>query len=699
MAGILAYANSFAGVFLFDDRLHILGERRIKVLWPLWEALRRKRPVVDYSLALNYALFADRPFGYHAVNLIIHLLAALTLMGIVRRTLIGACFRGRFARLAPWVALAVALLWVVHPLQTQSVTYVVQRAESLMGLFYLLTLYCTIRAAASQERHAGRRAIGWVVAAVVSCAMGMGSKGVMVTAPILVLLYDRIFLSPSMIGLVRRRAGLYLPLLATWSVFWLNGLARGVMSTSNRRANVGFGFKGLSPLDYARTQCGVLVEYLKLSVWPHPLCLDYVWPAARTAAEWAVPGLIVLGLLGVTIGALIRRPPIGFVGACFFIILAPTSSIVPIKDPLFEHRMYLPLAAVLVVLVIGAVELIRRAAAARRRSTVLCVAGLLCAATVLGFATSRRNATYASEAGMWRDVRFRRPNSTRAAENYGTALLAEGRLDEALAALQDAVRISPRSADARNGLGFALVAQGRLQDAIVQFQEAIRLRPTFARAYLNLGNALSDTGQPEAAMDMFEAALRTVPTYSEARLNLGNAFLARGDTDRAIEQYRAILEFDPQNASAHANLGFALLQLQRVDEAIASFRRAMQIDPQAHNPFNGLGIALIAQGRREEAIEAFRAAVRVKPDFGGAHHNLARTLGETGDLQGAERHYRTALRSQPRNVSTRFELAGVLRRLGREQEATEEYQRVLSLDPNHAGARRAIRKNTSKADR
>jgi protein O-mannosyl-transferase len=199
LAGVAAYHNSFHGPFIFDDLISIANNPRIRRLWPIWEPLLNvpqpstveDRPIVSLTLALNFAVGGLRVWGYHAVNVALHLMCALLLFGIVRRTLHGARLRERYGGQSGWLALAVALTWTVHPLQTESVTYIIQRTELLMGLFLLSTLYCVLRGAGSVRPRA------WYAAAVVSCALGMGSKEVMAVSPLLVCLYDWTFLSGS----------------------------------------------------------------------------------------------------------------------------------------------------------------------------------------------------------------------------------------------------------------------------------------------------------------------------------------------------------------------------------------------------------------------------------------------------------------------------------------------------------------------
>ena len=215
-AGAWAYSNSFGGVFVLDDVRAIVRNPSIRTLWPLSvplsppsESTVAGRPVANLSFALSYAMGAE-PAPFHAGNLFIHLAAALALFGVVRRTLLSPRLRERFEAVAPWMAFAIALLWVVHPLQTAAVTYVVQRVESLMGLLYLLTLYCAIRASEGP----GRR--WWAAAAVVSCAAGMGTKETMVTAPVMVALWDWLFCEPEKGRPAGIRRGLVGALAASW---------------------------------------------------------------------------------------------------------------------------------------------------------------------------------------------------------------------------------------------------------------------------------------------------------------------------------------------------------------------------------------------------------------------------------------------------------------------------------------------------
>ena len=350
LATVLAYRNSLNGPFIFDDKLAIVSNLTIRRLWPIWKPLCPPshgetvtgRPLLNLSLAVNYAISGLNVWSYHVANLAIHILAAWLLFGILRRTFLLPSLGNSQIPAPTCLALAIAMLWAIHPLQTESVTYIVQRAESLVGMFYLLTLYCFIRGATSGG---GRY---WYAAAVLACLLGMASKEVMVSAPLMVLLYDRAFLAGSFREAWRRHYGVYLALASTWLLSgWL------VVVAGSRGGTAGFG-AGVSSWAYLCTQFGAIVHYLKLSVWPRPLLFDY-GPDTVPITLAIIPNALFVGLLGLaTLVALWRWPKIGFLGAWFFAILAPTLSIVPVATQVVaEHRMYLPLAAVVIAVTLA----------------------------------------------------------------------------------------------------------------------------------------------------------------------------------------------------------------------------------------------------------------------------------------------------------------------------------------------------------
>src|SRR5437762_6886855 len=347
-ASLAAWANSFRGPFIFDDLPAIVENATIRTL-ALSRALApphtgqpaNGRPLVNFSFALNWAIAGDDVRGYHVLNLAIHTLAALALFGVVRRTLRSRPLAAKFGTDATPLAFALAALWMLHPLQTESVTYISQRAESLAGLCLLLTLYGSIRGADSPVP------MRWHVLAVVMCLLGLATKEVMYAAPLLVLLHDRTFIVGTFRAQLRRQPCFYTG-LAT-KLLLLRCL---VKQAGNRGATAGFGI-GITPWHYLLTQCGALIHYVRLVFWPDPLVLDYGIATTNSLAEVWPQTALLLVLFGATLIALARQPPWGFLGAWFFLLLAPTSSALPLAtQTVAEHRMYLPLAAIIAAIVV-----------------------------------------------------------------------------------------------------------------------------------------------------------------------------------------------------------------------------------------------------------------------------------------------------------------------------------------------------------
>lgn len=610
-AGVVAYHNSFQGVYVLDDDKQILQNKRIASVTPLSETLSGRRPVVALTLALNKH-FAEttggKPstWGFHLVNLCIHILAGLTLYGVVRRTMLRGCF-GDYASVAPWAGLVTALIWLVHPLQTQSVTYLIQRSESLMGLFYLLTLYAVVRGTESLSetgtkgaRDEGtprrRGALVWYLIAIVFCALGMGSKGVMVTAPIVVLLFDWMFLGGSIGQVIRRRWLVYLGLAACWSVLAICGVAQGALSSDRTGSTVGFSYKGISPGDYLLTQIGVVAFYLKLALWPANLCLDRAWPAATTVREIVVPAMILVPLLVATVAGLIRKAWWGFLGAWFFIILAPTSTIVPMKDAAFEHRMYLPLAGI-VALAVGAGVAAMRWLHERRgvssgalRAWAIVVVLVVTTSAIAG--TIRRNRDYHDDLTMWADVLDKSSANPRAWLGLGSSYYARDQFVEAELAFAEAARLNPTYADALYNLGNARFQLGRLDEAVDAYRKAIDIRPGYAKAHYNLANTYKKQKKYDAAIAAYRNAIRYGSGYVAAHVNLGNTLRLAGRSEEAVGEYERAIAFKPDHANAHYNLGLTLHEQGRLDEALSELESALKHDP-SHQ----------GAGKRREAVK------------------------------------------------------------------------------------------------
>lgn len=648
---LAAYANTFAVPFIFDDPSSILTNPTIRSLWPPWAALAPPplvtvsgRPVVNFTLALNHAISGTDPWSYHVGNLLIHLAAGLLLFGMVRRTLLSPALAEIFGASALPLAALAAMLWLLHPLQTESVTYVVQRVESLMGLWYLLTVYAFVRGVSE-----GCKA-PWLALSVVACLLGMGSKEVMASAPLLVLLYDRTFVAGSFAAAWRTRWRYYGALAATWLLLaWL------VFGTQSRGGTAGFGTE-VSAVSYALTQLRALALYLQLSLWPQPLVFDYGAGLVRHATDVVLPGLLIAVLAGGTMWALWRRPSIGFAGAWFFAIIAPSSSIIPVAtQTAAEHRMYLPLAAVIVAVVLAAHAWLGRRAL---------IAGLV-AAMILAGLTFQRNALYRDELALWADTVAKRPENPRAHYNLAEILARAGRRPEAAAAYEAAIRLDPDYAEAYNNLGVLLNQLGRPKEAWEKFERSVRIDPGNAVSQNNLGDSLAQHGRLGEGIAHFETALQLQPDYPEALNNLGGALLQLSRTAEAIVRFERVLKLKPDFAEAHSNLGLALLQGGRLDAAKEHFAAVVKLAPRDASAHSNLGYIALQQGRSTDAVTHYKITQEERAAEPEAYYNLGAACVSARRWSEAAVAFEKALELRPGYAEARQQLARVRPMLGR----------------------------------
>lgn len=635
--------NSFSAPFVLDDHESITGNSSLRDFWSLHWLVPPShggetvsgRPVLNLSFALNYEAGGTDVRGYRIANIGIHLFSGLILFGLVRQTLVLRNLEGWTADHGAFLALAVAASWMLHPLQTSAVTYVVQRAESLAGLFYLLTLYCFVRSIENPVT-AGR----WAWASVTACFLGIGTKEIMATAPVVVLLYDRAFISGSVRQAWNAHRRLYLGYMTAGLV--LVGL---VMANHGRGGSAGFD-SAINPWTYLLTQCGAIVHYLGLVFWPASQVFDY---GVTTVANWGevLPQIVLLGAMGVGVAwALWRNQALGFLGACFFLLLAPSSSVVPVAtQTVAEHRMYLPLAIplLLVWLVLTRVLL---------RARWLAMGLLLVTVVALGITTFFRNRVYRSEITLWEDTVAKCPGNPRA----------------------------------HNNLGLALMAAGQKERAVTEYQQALVLQPGHAFAHFNLATILLTEQQWEQAAGHLRLALAADPNYISARVNLGQALAELGRIDEAIAEDEAALVLDANAQDARTNLAALLIGRGRVDEAVALLRQVLAAEPDLPEAHYHLGRALEKNEKIADAENAFQAAIRLRPAWSDAYLALGNIRLKQSDLPDAERCYRKARELDSKSAKANYVLGNFYAQQQKIHEAMQAYRITLEIDPSHVEA-------------
>lgn len=654
VAAIVAtFANGLWGAFVFDDNPNIVDHEGLRDFWGTVRNLPYStRPITELSLALNLAITGPTETGFHVINIAAHALATVILFKLVLFTLQRHCVRDWIGLDAPWMAFAVAVLWGVHPIQSQSVTYIIQRAQVFSGLFQLVALYGLARGAGSLRP---RRLY---LVAIVSAFLAVGSKQDAVVLPILALLYDRIYLAGTWRETVSLRWGVHLGLFASWfGLFWsfrfaifgfagLPNVTETVTNSAIAIPTAGFGVEHISWWQYSLTQTEAILHYLQIAFWPNRLVFDHFdWPPAKGVGD-VFASIVATGfLLSLTLVLLVRRPTLGYPAVWTFVELAPTSSVLPIDDLVVEHRMYSALIGPVVFFVVGLLCTSRNwnePSAGRIRW-----AAFLCVATVLATSTIYQNSLFYHRDALWLSVLQHRANNGRASHAMAYSLTRDGRYVEAIPYLERSARIAPT----QSTLGFladAYARTGRRSDAIRVYGEAIDALPSPGRGreflstvisldqmHFNLAKLLDDSGNKELAMAHYRESIRLNSMKVGARVNLGTIFAREGDWIEAYETLREAVRCDPESTVGLNNLALVAARMGRYDESLNYFADAARHNPSDLRTYDNWASLLVRIGRPGDAVPIFRKGRSISPQDPRLSYGLAHALFASGDDHSA----------------------------------------------------------------
>jgi len=554
LIGVAAFANSFAGEFVFDDIQEIENNRWMQKLLPPWRSMfggngLPARPLPYYTFAIDRAIWGTVPFGYHFANSALHLGSALLIFEIVRRTLLRPALVDTYQRYATTIAFFSAALWVAHPLHTQAVTYVYQRIELMMAFFVFFGFYSFLRSIDSPRP---RR---WLIASVISMITAVFCKESAIALPPMVLLYDVIFVSGSWKEAWQRRSRYYLALFATY-------LPLAVLVVIQSQAYVEFRDpkSTLSPYLYALNQPAVILHYLRLCFYPTGQCLYSLRPSSTDPLVIVGPLAVELIALGVSAYGVLKKRPWGFLCAAFFVPLFPTSSVIPVKDLVMEHRMYIPLAAVAVATTLFGIQLYRLVLESSGRTNFVRgpLIALGCAAIVCLICTTfERNCYYYDRVVMWEDVVAKAPHNPWAHENLSVAYYREGKYELAAASAKKSLEIDEERDRAHLNLGNSLLMLKQREAAIPHLMRAVELGENVSASYVSLGAALRPT-DPETAMRLYERAMEINPYDYEAIANVALVRAREKNFREAERLLRIALSIAPTNEGLQQQLNFVL---------------------------------------------------------------------------------------------------------------------------------------------
>ena len=682
-AGIIIYSNTFDSPLMFDDEFFIINDTAVHMTELSPEAIKTAavdgRPKYRYlpniSFAFNYYFGQLNPFGYHLLNLVIHLLSGIFLFFFINHTL-NIAPQNKRENHPEIIAFFAALLWIVQPVGTQAVTYICQRMASMVAMFYILSLLCYVkgRMAMAGGRKAlpygGRGAlvenvekynnidnplnpcrggvyprpddfnskhvadefirvqktdnahnkflipILYFTGCVISALCAFATKENAGTLPLVLLLYEWFFFQDLKLNWSRGQLLwiAFFIIIFTGLVFWYlgeNPMVR-ILNSYKRR--------DFSLIERVMTEWRIVVYYLGLFLWAPPgrLNIDHDYPVSLSPVHPATTILALAAILGLLVWAAYSTKQdrlIAFAILWFFIAQATESTIHGI-ELIFEHRTYIPFMMISLFFVLAIFRGIKN------RS--LAYALLVATALVFSIWTYQRNQVWQEPISILTDCTVKSPKKFRPQYNLGVALYDAGNTSGAITQYKRAIQNDPDRAAVHNNLGDALLKQGNIHEAIQSFHRALDLKPDFADAHNNIGNAFFKLGKTDEASQGFHRALTLNPDHIEAHNNLANLLMQKGDIRGAISHFQVILKKQPDHVEANINMGSALAQLGQIDAAIKHYQTALESNPFNPEAHNNMGVLLTQKNMFSEALEHFQRALALRPGYISAINNIRR---------------------------------------------------------------------------
>ncbi len=595
------YGRFLGAPLIYDDYPGIVNNVSLRRLWPLFGTAgvagpllppggqpTERRPFSNLTLAINYHFGGTDPAGYHLVNVVLHILTATMLAALIRQTLRLPYFDGQWNEHGGLLALAITLVWAVHPLHTGAVIVAIQRSELLASFLYVMTMWTALRywgATAPAPRRL------WFTVAIGSSLAAMTSKEIAASLPLAALFYERTFLATSW-RQVRRSWPLVILMTPGWGLIgmmlWANrDSARSAFATS----------RYVLPFStWWVTQTKVLLLYLKLAIWPWPLSVHYA-PTYLQTFDAAWPWLLAFALQTTATTAVVwRRPAARFVLVVMAMILAPSTLVPVFRMMVAEQRVYLALAGLITLGVLTGYRAIL--AYAPVHGDRLAAGAVVLLVLIFGSVTTRRLSAYEDHVTLWQDNVRDQPDDATAHYNLALVLITDKRTPEAMHSLEETLRLDPEHQGALNNMGMLL-------------EQHVGAHPEDVAAVNLLGEIMVKLNHPREAVAQFERALEIEPANAVTHSNMGTALAVLGRTGEAIDQFDTSLQLQPDHLKTHYNFGVLLLGAGRPSAAIEHFQYIIRHDPDDALTRLKCAIAYALSNDREQALAMAEAGLSV----------------------------------------------------------------------------------------
>jgi tetratricopeptide (TPR) repeat protein len=667
------YSNTLNVPFVFDDistikenqDMHMtdFGFNEIKKA-AFGKHSPQNRPVGNITFALNYYFHQNSVKGYHIINIIIHILNGILLFLFINITL--CVLKADNKSPIPesisysYAAFFSGLIWLVNPVHTQSVTYIVQRLNSLAAMFFMMSFLFYVKGRISQRQSssstkseknakgnlqkgkssklkAQSRTIAlksgsnlnylWFAGSALSWILALGCKQTAATLPFFVILYEWYFFQDLSHEWLKRNLKYFLGISILF--FIVAFLYLGVNPLDRIQSITDYANKEFTFSERVMTQFRVVIYYLSLLFYPHPsrLRLDYNFPLSHSLINPVTTLISLCAIIGLIVLAFYLAKKDRLISFCifwFFGNLIIESTVIPLAI-IYEHRTYLPSMFVCLLVVILAFRYIRQK---------WVVVGLMCAVIlVFSILTYQRNMVWKDAVSLWSDNVKKSPNKARPRKNLADALFKQGNLEKSIFHFREALKMDPEDEKTHLLLGKALNGLGSIDEAIRHYSEALRIKPDYPEALVQLGNALESQGNNDEAIRHYHEALRIKPDYVGALNNLGVAMMRRGRPEEAVHFFSKVVRINPEFAEAYNNIGYILAQQGRTDEAIRNYEKALSIEPDFVQALNNLAVAYTGKGKYDKAISLFKKIISLRPDSPVVYYYMACIYSEQNKIE------------------------------------------------------------------
>jgi len=674
---ILAFWPMFGNGFVWDDQEFIVRNQSIRGLWPPSRffashgsaaegaiyPMTGQRPVMVFSLALDYAFWKLNPLGYHLTNLLLHLLCVFGAGLLVQK----------LSRSRP-AGFLTAALFALHPGHAEAVIAFLGRSDLLATLFVLLGFYGYLK---FRDQGKSRRMV-WFGLALLGFLLACFSKETGLALLGLLVVYEAFVSgrSQSKPQNLKSKMARLLPFLIVAAGYWLyRGRVLGGQSA-------GSAWWGGTPYMNFLMMFEVYARYIRLMAFPFALSPLHMVPVPSGFGDARVLWGFVLLLASflVTVWALRNHPRQGFPASWFLLGLVPVGNLIPIPGVMILAERWLYLPSLGLCALGGWVTWILLLKGRGVMKGVRVGFGVV-VLVLFGVCDFSWCPVWKTEESIARILVARAPGSAVGYNNLGNALLARGRTEEALGYFRQALVLKPDYAEAKSNLAMALMEVGRIEEAYQQVREAVELKPRLASAHNNLGVILGKKGEVPSSQEEIREALRLDPNYVEAHYNLGLAYDEAGDLPGAAREYREAIGLNSRQAQSHAALGTVLIRQGKLSEGESEFHTSLRLDPNLAEGHTGLGNVFERQRDFVAAETEFRTALRLKANYPFAYYNLGNCLLSQGRPVEAEPCFREAIRLKSTFAFAYYNLGLALEDQGRSGEAARAYEAYLVADP------------------